>query len=132
MKSNSTSKERTPYGIGEVVSPLAVRYSVMCHQWLTDGARASRVFPTICIQRCTVSRESFHSASPRLGQVPCPRRSVMASVALICYLMMASLLANVRIRLKVADMTYAAGLVNRKFAVQGRTFCSQASRASTE
>ncbi len=49
MRSNSTSKPPEPYGIGVVVKPRMVTYSGTCHQWFRLGARASRVFPTICI-----------------------------------------------------------------------------------
>src|SRR5204862_7812303 len=55
--------------MGLVVSPRDVTYSGTCHQWFCLGARASRVFPTICIHMWSVSRVSRHSASGRLGHV---------------------------------------------------------------
>jgi len=48
MKSNSTSNERRPWGIGDVVNPRELTYSGTCHQWFCFGERARRVFPTIC------------------------------------------------------------------------------------
>jgi hypothetical protein len=33
-------------GIGEVVGPREVTYSVVCHQWFCGGVSASRTLPT--------------------------------------------------------------------------------------
>jgi hypothetical protein len=46
-KSSSIEKVRAPSGIEPVVRPRGVTYSVVCHQWLTIGAPASRNLPTI-------------------------------------------------------------------------------------
>jgi hypothetical protein len=37
-----------PVGMGPVVSPRVLRYSVTCHQWLRGGVSAIRTLPTIC------------------------------------------------------------------------------------
>ena len=55
-------------GIDDVVSPRGVTYSVTCHQWLTIGACARRILPTICVQRCSVSRVAVQSSTRNAGQ----------------------------------------------------------------
>src|SRR3954454_18903617 len=69
MKSNSTSKAPDPYGTAEVVSPRGLTYKVTCHQWLIIGACARRTLPTICIQRCSVSRVAVQSSTRNAGQL---------------------------------------------------------------
>src|SRR5262245_62406513 len=68
MKSKSIWNVRVPYGIGEVVSPRTVTYSVTCQEWFIQGPCASRTLPTICVQRCKVAHVSLHASSGRLGQ----------------------------------------------------------------
>jgi hypothetical protein len=51
MKSKSIWNVRSPQGMGEVVRPLAVTYSVQLQQWFTLGLAAQRIFPTIWVQR---------------------------------------------------------------------------------
>src|ERR1700747_1881880 len=68
MKSNRISNVATPYGIGEVVSPREVTYSVTCQEWLIHGLSVSRILPTICVHMCRVTAVSFHSAKGRDGQ----------------------------------------------------------------
>ena len=48
MKSKSIDSRRSPYGIGDVVRPRAVTYSVTFHHWFILGASASRILPTTC------------------------------------------------------------------------------------
>ena len=62
MKSKSIWNARPPYGIGEVVSPRAVTYSVTCQEWLIQGVWASRILPTICVHRCSVVQVSFQAS----------------------------------------------------------------------
>src|ERR1051325_173072 len=64
-KSNSSSTLPLAYGIGDVPSPRAVTYSATCHQRFCIGARARRVLPAICSQRCSVvwvSAQSFNGS----------------------------------------------------------------------
>src|SRR6516165_7454680 len=67
MKSNRISKVARPYGIGEVVRPRAVTYSVTCQEWLVHGLSVSRILPTIWVHMRGVSAVSFHSAKGRAG-----------------------------------------------------------------
>src|SRR3982750_4693178 len=62
------SIDRSPYGIGSVVNPRAVRWSVTFHQWLMRGVSASRTLPTTCVHMCSVAYVSAHSASGSGGQ----------------------------------------------------------------
>src|SRR6058998_1295849 len=68
MKSNWISNVQTPCGIGEVVSPREVTYSVTCQEWFVHGVSVRRIFPTICVHMCRVMAVSFHSAKDRDGQ----------------------------------------------------------------
>ena len=68
MKSNSISKSRGPYGMGDVVKPHVLTYSATFHQWLLRGVSASRTLPTICAHRFSVVQVSFHEASGKAGQ----------------------------------------------------------------
>src|SRR5206468_3833476 len=65
MKSNWISNVQTPCGIGEVVSPREVTYSVTCQEWFVHGVRVRRILPTICVHMCRVIAVSFHSAKGR-------------------------------------------------------------------
>jgi hypothetical protein len=47
-RSSAISTSRSPHGIGPVLRPRAVTYSVTCHQWLRNGTSAIRTLPTIC------------------------------------------------------------------------------------
>src|ERR1700676_4619590 len=67
-----------PSGMGEVVRPLAVRYSATCHEWFSQGARARRTLPIIWVQRCRVSYVSRHAAVGSSGHGTC-------EVRLICH-----------------------------------------------
>src|SRR5207249_4267830 len=67
MKSNWISNVQTPCGIGEVVSPREVTYSVTCQEWFVHGVRVRRILPTICVHMCRVMAVSFHSAKGRAG-----------------------------------------------------------------
>src|SRR5216117_4110309 len=67
MKSNWISNVQTPCGIGEVVSPREVTYSVTCQEWFVHGVRVKRILPTICVHMCRVLAVSFHSANGRDG-----------------------------------------------------------------
>src|SRR3954469_9564001 len=69
MKSNSISNAPAPYGIDDVVSPRGLTYSVTCHQWLTSGACAIRILPTIWVHMCRVSRVAVQSSTRRAGQL---------------------------------------------------------------
>src|SRR5215218_11162594 len=84
MKSKSISNVRRPCGMGEVVSPLDVTYSVACQAWLIHGACARRTLPTICAQRCSAAHVSLHASSGRLGHVSL---SGMFSVAMFLVLL---------------------------------------------
>src|SRR5687767_14349872 len=53
--------------MAEVVSPLAVTYSVTCQEWLTQWLCASRIFPTTCVHMCRVAQVSLHAASGNSG-----------------------------------------------------------------
>src|SRR3989441_10893980 len=55
--------------MGEVPSPRAVTYRTTCHQWFCIGASASRVLPTICVQRCRVVWVVDHSSSVSRGHI---------------------------------------------------------------
>src|SRR5438552_14517256 len=55
------------YGMGDVVRPRSVTYKTTCHQWFCIGASASRVLPTICVQRCSVVWVGAHSSSVSRG-----------------------------------------------------------------
>src|SRR3954464_11501500 len=68
VKSNSISTPPSRYGMSEVVSPTEFTYSVVCHQWFIGGARARRVFPTICVHMCSVSRVACQAATGSSGQ----------------------------------------------------------------
>src|SRR5437667_5034247 len=68
MKSNSISKSRGPYGMGDVVKPHVLTYSGTFHQWLLRGVSASRTLPTICVHLCNVAQVSFQEASGKAGQ----------------------------------------------------------------
>src|SRR6266576_1674156 len=68
MKSNWISNVQTLCGIGEVVSPREVTYSVTCQEWFVHGVRVRRILPTICVHMCRVMAVSFHSAKGRDGQ----------------------------------------------------------------
>src|SRR5512145_1908973 len=67
--------------MGLEVNPRELTYSGTCHQWFCFGARARRVFPTICIHMCSVSWVSRHSASVRLGHIAggSPGRSLLGA-----------------------------------------------------
>ena len=67
-KSKSTWNRRRPYGIGEVVRPLAVTYNGTCHQWLSGGARAMRTLPTIWTHMCSVDIVGSHARQGSSGQ----------------------------------------------------------------
>src|SRR2546425_154274 len=68
MKSNSISKSRGPYGMGDVVKPHVLTYSATFHQWLLRGVSASRTLPTICAHLFSVVHVSFQDASGKAGQ----------------------------------------------------------------
>src|SRR2546425_351987 len=68
MKSNSISKSRGPYGMGDVVKPHVLTYSATFHQWLLRGVSASRTLPTICAHLFSVVQASFQEASGKAGQ----------------------------------------------------------------
>src|SRR6266850_3398658 len=68
MKSKSIANSRVPCGTGEVERPRGVTYRVTCHEWLIQGVCASRTFPTICVQRCSVAAVSCHASSGSAGQ----------------------------------------------------------------
>ena len=68
MKSNSNSKSRGPYGMGDVVKPHVLTYSATFHQWLLRGVSASRTLPTICAHLFSVVHVSFQDASGKAGQ----------------------------------------------------------------
>src|SRR5947208_7268200 len=68
MKSNWISNVQTPCGIGEVVSPREVTYSVTCQEWFVHGVRVRRILPTICVHMCSVAAVSIHSAKGKDGQ----------------------------------------------------------------
>src|SRR6266516_4658562 len=53
--------------MGDVVRPRSVTYKTTCHQWFCIGASASRVLPTICVQRCSVVWVGAHSSSVSRG-----------------------------------------------------------------
>src|SRR4051812_7728369 len=67
MKSNAISKVRAPSGIGDVVSPRAVGYSVTCQEGVIHGVRARRTLPTICVHRCSVAYVSCQASSGSAG-----------------------------------------------------------------
>src|SRR2546427_10242278 len=67
MKSNWISNVQTLCGIGEVVSPREVTYSVTCQEWFVHGVWVRRILPTICVHMCRVMAVSFHSANGREG-----------------------------------------------------------------
>ncbi len=66
-KSKSIWKKRAACGREPVVKPRAVTGSVTCQPWLTGGASASRILPTICDHICIVARVSRHSAYGSAG-----------------------------------------------------------------
>src|ERR1700726_2150298 len=78
--------------MGDVVSPRHVTYNGTCHQWLTIGAWASRIFPTTCVHKCRVAQVSAQSDSGRSGHSP-------GVVLAICCAMSAPLLSD-RIRFR--------------------------------
>ncbi|MCO5571888.1 hypothetical protein L7F22_025636 [Adiantum nelumboides] len=86
-RSSSISKAPVPYGTADVVSPRGPTYSVTCHQWLSSGAWAMRILPTIWVHMCRVSRVAVQSATRRLGQlvvvllIGSPRGSAVARVS---------------------------------------------------
>src|SRR4051794_26873001 len=55
--------------MGRVVSPRPVRWKGTFHQWLRSGPWSSRIFPTTCAYRWSVSLVSAHSASGMLGNI---------------------------------------------------------------
>src|SRR5215469_6702566 len=55
------------YGTALVVSPRGLTYSVVCHQWLTCGAWAIRILPTIWVHMWTVSFVSDQSDTRSRG-----------------------------------------------------------------
>src|SRR5215208_7383060 len=67
MKSKLISNVRTPCGIGEVVRPREVTYSVTCHEWFVHGVSVRRILPTICVHMCSVVAVSCHSAKGSAG-----------------------------------------------------------------
>ena len=67
-KSNSIENVRAPCGIGPVVSPRGLTYSVTCQEWLIHGVWAMRILPTICVHMCSVASVSFHGSYGRSGQ----------------------------------------------------------------
>src|SRR6266481_9705185 len=69
MKSKSIWNVLLPYGMGLVVRPLAVTYSVTCQEWLIQGLCVSRILPTICVHMCRVAQVSLHASRARLGHV---------------------------------------------------------------
>src|SRR5713226_2619330 len=89
MKSNSTSKRRGPYGMGDVVKPHVLTYSGTFHQWLLRGVSASRTLPTICVHICNVAQVSFHTTHGKAGQqsgrseTAVRRESIMAPLSLV-------------------------------------------------
>src|SRR5262245_28891464 len=67
-KSNVISRPRPcPYGISDVVNPLADTYSGTCHQWFIIGSSASRTLPTTWVHMCSVSRVSCHAETGSSG-----------------------------------------------------------------
>src|SRR5262245_6800372 len=68
MKSKSIEKTRAPCGIGDVVNPRGVAYSVTCQEWLIQGDCTSRTFPTTWLHRCSVAQVSPQSAKDNDGQ----------------------------------------------------------------
>ena len=69
MKSKSMWKRRVPCGMGEVVSPQQVTYSVTFHQWLMRDVCSRRIFPTICVHMWRVERVGCHaSGEESVGQ----------------------------------------------------------------
>src|SRR6266436_1960596 len=69
MKSKSIWNVLLPYGMGLVVRPLAVTYSVTCQEWLIQGLCVRRILPTICVHMCKVAQVSLHASRGRLGHV---------------------------------------------------------------
>src|SRR5205085_6639314 len=69
MKSKRISNVFAPCGIGEVVNPREVRYTVTCQEWFVQGVSASRTLPIICVHMWSVFAVSFHSANGSAGQI---------------------------------------------------------------
>src|SRR5262247_4454843 len=68
MKSKSIERERVPCGIGDVVRPRVVTYSVTCQEWLIHGDWTRRTFPTAWAHRWRVAQVSRQSAKGSDGQ----------------------------------------------------------------
>ena len=47
--------------------PRAVTYNATCHEWFSQGICTSRILPTICVHKCSVSHVSFHAANGNSG-----------------------------------------------------------------
>ncbi|MEX2404502.1 MAG: hypothetical protein WD625_10230 [Balneolales bacterium] len=45
-----------------MVNPREETYKVTPQEWLIQGMCLRRIFPTICVQRCSVSSVGCHSA----------------------------------------------------------------------
>src|SRR3546814_8268364 len=56
------SKLLSPAGIGDVVSPFAVTWSVELQEWFSQGDSASRILPTIWTHMCTVANVSAQAS----------------------------------------------------------------------
>src|SRR6266513_5532841 len=102
MKSNRISKVARPCGIGEVVRPRAVTYSVTCQEWLVHGLSVKRILPTICVHMCRVMAVSFHSAKGRDGQ---------KSVVPFTYCYYSRLMKSENERLTLSNMPRASSCV---------------------
>src|SRR6266513_4073048 len=102
MKSNWISNVQTPCGIGEVVSPREVTYSVTCQEWFVHGLSVSRILPTSCVHMCRVMAVSFHSAKGREGHW------LDASFTLCFY---PRLMKSVNERLTLSNMSLASSCV---------------------
>src|SRR2546423_9330597 len=79
MKSKSIWEVRVTYGIGDVVSPRAVTYSVTCHEWLVHGVWVRRTLPTICMNMCRVAQVSLQASSGRSGHAAEELETVIGS-----------------------------------------------------
>src|SRR5207237_8720978 len=76
-RSKSIWNTRSPlHGIGLVVRPVAVTYSVTCAQSGSGGASLRRIFPAIWVQRWSVSHVSRQASSGSSGHSGVTRPTV--------------------------------------------------------
>src|SRR6266436_9689988 len=97
MKSKSIWNVLLPYGMGLVVRPLAVTYSVTCQEWLIQGLCVRRILPTICVHMCKVAQVSLHASRGRLGHVSASDRLDIGKCSFCAVLRLNILGDNVRI-----------------------------------